>query len=118
MSSSILPAQAAGGPASRWSGRPLQAIALRTIVYAAPLAGSIVFVHFASKVVSAPAGSLVLFLIWWLALSALATGVLVVVDRVCRRLLPLAALLKLSLVFPDEAPSRFQVAMRSGSVDD
>ncbi len=118
MTSSILPAQAAGAPASRWSGRPLQAIALRTIVYAAPLVGSIVFVHYASKVVPAPAGSLVLFLVWWLALSTLATGVLVVVDRSCRRLLPLAALLKLSLVFPDEAPSRFQIAMRSGSVDD
>ena len=58
---------------TRWAGRPGQAIALRTLVYVAPLAGSIVFVHFASKVVPAPSGSLVLFLLWWLALSALAT---------------------------------------------
>ena len=43
---------------------------------------------------------------------------LVVVDRVFRKLLPLAALLKLSLVFPDEAPSRFKIALRSGSVED
>ena len=111
------PADTEGATASRWSGRPAQAIALRTLVYVAPLVGSIVFVHFASKIVPAPTGSLVLFLTWWLGLSGLATGVLIVVDRACRRLLPLAALLKLSLVFPDEAPSRFQVALRSGSVD-
>ncbi|MFT7474738.1 MAG: putative nucleotidyltransferase with HDIG domain [Verrucomicrobiales bacterium] len=34
-------------------------------------------------------------------------------DRVARRFLPLAALLRLSLVFPDQAPSRFVVALRS-----
>jgi putative nucleotidyltransferase with HDIG domain len=32
-----------------------------------------------------------------------------------RRALPLAALLKLSLVFPDRVPSRFSVALRSGT---
>lgn len=39
-----------------------------------------------------------------------------VIERVARRLLPLTALLKLSLVFPDQAPSRFSVALRSSSV--
>ena len=37
------------------------------------------------------------------------------VDRVARRLLPLATLMRLSLVFPDQAPSRFKMAVRSGS---
>ena len=105
---------AAGG---RWSGKPLQAAALRAGVFLAPLAGSVVFVHFASQVVPAPSGSLALFLSWWLGLSALATVVLVLVDRVTRRLLPLVALLKLSLVFPDQAPSRFKVALRAGSTE-
>ena len=104
-------------PASRWSGHPIQARVLRVGLYLAPLVGSIVFVHFASQVVSAPTGSLLLFLAWWLGLSVLATGVLVVIDRTTRKLLPLAALLKLTLVFPDEAPSRFKVALRSGSVE-
>jgi hypothetical protein len=40
----------------------------------------------------------------------------VAIDRMARRLLPLATLLKLSLVFPDHAPSRFSVALRSTSV--
>lgn len=36
-------------------------------------------------------------------------------DKVARRFLPLAALLRLSIVFPNQAPSRFIVALRSGS---
>src|SRR5690348_2287424 len=97
---------------SRWAERRLQAALLRGVVYVAPFVGSIVFVHFAAKVVAAPRSSLVLFLGWWFGLSLLATAVLVGIDRVTRRLLPLAALLKLSLVFPDQAPSRFKVALR------
>jgi HD domain len=43
-------------------------------------------------------------------------GTFAVVERLARRFLPLATLLKLSLVFPDHAPSRFSVALRSTSV--
>ena len=101
----------------RWAGKPVQAALLRAVVYVAPLAGSVVFVHYASQVVPAPTGSLWLFLSWWLGLSTFATVVLVALDRSLRRLLPLAALLKLSLVFPDQAPSRLKVALRSGSTE-
>ena len=41
------------------------------------------------------------------------TIILYVVDRATRRMLPLAALLELTLVFPDEASSRFKVALLS-----
>ncbi len=85
-------------------------------MYALPLAGSIVFVHFASKAVPRPTGSLWLFVAWWIGMGVAATIVLFGIDRFSRRLLPLAALLKLSLVFPDRAPSRFKAALRSGSV--
>jgi putative nucleotidyltransferase with HDIG domain len=44
--------------------------------------------------------------------------VLIGIDRVTRRLLPLAALLKLALVFPDEAPSRFRAALSAGTTAD
>jgi hypothetical protein len=40
----------------------------------------------------------------------------VVAERLGRRFLPLAVLLRLNLVFPDRAPSRFSVALRSTSV--
>jgi putative nucleotidyltransferase with HDIG domain len=40
---------------------------------------------------------------------------LLVVDRVARRLLPLAVLLRMTLVFPDRAPSRLAVALSASS---
>jgi hypothetical protein len=101
----------------RWSGRPVQAALVRAFVFLVPIGVSIAFVHLASRVVEVPTSSLWLFLLWWLAISALATGILVVVDRLSRRLLPLATLLKLALVFPDRAPSRFRTALRAGTVE-
>jgi len=55
---------------------------------------------------------------WWL-LPVVVASVLVclALERVTRRLLPLAALLKLSMLFPDRAPSRFKVARRALSVE-
>jgi hypothetical protein len=52
----------------------------------------------------------------WMAMSAVATVVFIGVERVARQLLPLCALLHMSLVFPDRAPSRFAVALRAGNV--
>ncbi len=52
---------------------------------------------------------------WLLALMALATLALRLIDRQIRRLLPLAGMLRLSLVFPDHAPSRFSIALKTGS---
>lgn len=53
---------------------------------------------------------------WWAAVLAASTLALVAVDRLARRLLPLAVLLDLNLLFPDQAPSRFRVALKTGSV--
>ena len=103
--------------AGRWSARPLQAACVRAFVFLAPIALSIAFVHIVSRVVPAPTSSWWLFLLWWGLLSGLATGVLMGADRLSRRLLPLVALLKLSLVFPDRAPSRFRTALRAGTVE-
>jgi putative nucleotidyltransferase with HDIG domain len=44
------------------------------------------------------------------------TGVLFGVNRLTRRLLPLAMLLQMSLVFPDHVPKRFSLALRAGAV--
>ena len=104
-------------PVNRWAAHRVQALALRAVVYIGPVAVSVVFVHYLARAVSAPTSSLWLFLGWWFGLSIAATAVLVVIDRLLRRLLPLAALLQLSLVFPDEAPSRFKIALRAGDVD-
>ena len=57
---------------------------------------------------------------WWFAwaLGVLACALLVAVgvERAARRLLPLVTLLKLSMLFPDQAPTRFSVARTAGSV--
>ena len=64
-----------------------------------------------------PTKSLWVFLAWWLAMSLSATGIVSLIYAVSRRLLPLGALLDLSLVFPDESPSRFKLALRTGTVE-
>jgi hypothetical protein len=74
-------------------------------------------VHIATSFTGVPTRSLTVFLLWWFASSLLATAVVSVVYGASRRLLPLGALLELSLVFPDEAPSRFQLALRSGTIE-
>lgn len=51
----------------------------------------------------------------WLLIALASTSVMVAFDRVTRRLLPLAVLLSLTLAFPDQAPSRFKIAMRIGT---
>ncbi len=95
----------------------MQARLIRVAVLSAPIVASIVFVALVSKIFPAPLESFWLYLVWWVVLTAAATLVLIVVDRVARRLLPLAALFRLSLVFPDHAPSRFGTALGSRSVD-
>jgi hypothetical protein len=98
--------------ARRWLAR-----GLRLLIYALPIAGSLAFVRLATLITGVPTGSLSIFLFWWLAISLLATAVVSAVFTLTRRLLPLGALLGLSLVFPDEAPSRFRLALRSGTVE-
>ena len=50
-----------------------------------------------------------------LVVIASSMTVIGVLDRTVRRLLPLATLLQLSLVFPDQAPSRLRIALRSSN---
>ena len=108
---------AANGQQPRWSAHPWRARGLRLLVYALPIAGSLAFVRLATSVVAVPTASLWMFLLWWLGMSLAATGVVSLVYAVSRRLLPLGALLDLSLVFPDESPSRFKLALRTGTVE-
>jgi hypothetical protein len=105
------------GRQRRWAAHPWRARGLRLLVYALPIAGSLAVVHVVTSVTGVPTSSLTVFLLWWFAISLLATAIVSAVYAASRRLLPLGALLELSLVFPDEAPSRFQLALRSGTVE-
>ncbi|MGI9610609.1 MAG: Ig-like domain-containing protein [Acidimicrobiia bacterium] len=53
---------------------------------------------------------------WWITLALTVVIFSVGSERVFRRLIPAAALLELSLAFPDAAPSRFNAALRTRSV--
>jgi HD-GYP domain-containing protein (c-di-GMP phosphodiesterase class II) len=102
------------GDRASWRGRPVRAALVRGLVVLFPLLASVAATVVVSRLVPPP-DSLRLLAVWWVFVSAVGMAVCLLVDRVGRRLLPLAALLKLSLVFPDRAPSRFGVALRSGT---
>jgi HD-GYP domain-containing protein (c-di-GMP phosphodiesterase class II) len=53
-------------------------------------------------------------LLSFVAISIVMLVTIIALERAGRRLLPLAALLNLSLLFPDRAPKRFAVARRVG----
>lgn len=53
---------------------------------------------------------------WWVVVVATAIFVAFVTDRLLRRVTPITMLLGLTLAFPDKAPSRFAVMLRSFTV--
>lgn len=95
-----------------WAGRPVVAFGARAVSFLAPVAASWTVTHFTAAGYWRPAGKLGLVLsLAQLAVVGAATVVLV--GRVSRRLLPLAALFSPTIAFPYQAPSRFKVALRS-----
>jgi HD-GYP domain-containing protein (c-di-GMP phosphodiesterase class II) len=94
---------------TRWRARPGLARALCLTVFVFPVAGS----YFATRLAAPLVDGLPLFG-RLLALAALAVTVGLVAERVFRRVLPLAALLRMTMLFPDHAPSRFRLARAAG----
>jgi hypothetical protein len=90
---------------------------VRLLAYALPVLLSLAFVHALTSVTSTPTGSLWVFLGWWSVVSLGASAVVWGVFAATRRLLPLGALYELSLVFPDQAPSRFELALRCRTIE-
>ena len=103
-----------GTPASRWERRPYLARLVRVVAWATPVLASSGSVLVASRTLVRPHG-LWPAVLWSAGLLLLGTVVLLATERLARRLLPLAALLRLSLSFPDAAPSRFGVVLRNGN---
>src|SRR5205807_2119917 len=89
----------------RWRERKILSGALVAFVHLVPIAAAVFTSAFVSRHMQAP-GTFGGKVLGWIFLIAVSTAVLAVVDRAARRLLPLAALLKLSMLFPDRAPRR------------
>ena len=102
--------------AQRWRKRPILAVALRLAIFFVPVGGAVVVARGVLRAIPAVGGPAVTARLT----LALIVSLLVVdlLERVMKRLLPLSGLLRLSMVFPDRAPSRFNVARRSASIRD
>jgi HD-GYP domain-containing protein (c-di-GMP phosphodiesterase class II) len=106
----------ANRPSDRWSAHPVAAWLVRAAVVLVPLTLSVLAAVAAGRLL--PVGhSTTTRVGWWLVVFAVSTAVLLASDRIARRVLPLAVLLELSLVFPDRAPSRLR-SVRTASVRD
>ena len=97
-----------------WAERPRLGAALALAIAAVPVLGAIGVAFILHQVVPKPDG-LAGTVLRIVAIVLTAMVVLVLVERLTRRLAPLAALLRMSLLFPDQAPSRFSTALRSGN---
>ena len=100
---------------NRWAERRGLARLFKAMVLLAPIVVSVGFVAVASRMVPRP-DRWYGVIGWWLGLTLVSTVVLAATERLVRRVLPLVALFNLSLVFPDHAPSRFKVAMRTNTL--
>ena len=108
---------AAGTSGGRWSAHPWAARALRLGVFGLPVVASVALVQVVTSFTGVPTSSLWVFLGWWFGVSLFASAVVTALYALTRKLLPLSGLLGLALVFPDEAPSRFRLALATGTVE-
>jgi putative nucleotidyltransferase with HDIG domain len=106
---------ATGQVEDSWRARPVLSAIIRLIAFVVPLALSTGFAVAASVSLPAPS-SRAAQIAGWIITAFASTGVLMLADHAARRLLPLAALMNLSIVFPDQAPSRYQIARRAAGV--
>ena len=105
----------ANDPSARqWQRRSVHALMLRIAIVLTPLAVAVVLGLIVGSSING--GGISAELIRVGAAGVASVLAFVLIERVGRRFLPLAILLRLTLVFPDHAPSRFAVALRSTSV--
>jgi len=108
------PNEAEASAPNEWVGRRVASTCIRGVVLTVPLVLAALAALVASESI---AGSSIVADVVRIVVGGLASVfAFVLAERLARRLLPLAALLRLTLVFPDRAPSRLSVAMRSTSV--
>lgn len=122
MSSTTTNTSATGGSArsqaadsdARWTASPITVKLIRAGILVVPLiAGYLAGLGF-TALVPRPGGWL-LGISWWIGILATSTVTIYVVRPVIDGATPLAFLYQCSLVFPDQAPSRYKVALAQRS---
>src|SRR2546423_1303410 len=98
----------------RWEARRLTAFGLKAAILVFPLLVGIATTAALSWLVPCPRGQL--GTVWWVGALAVSALTVSLVIRLCERFLPLVALLRFSLAFPDHTPSRARLALRAGSI--
>ncbi len=99
----------------RWRPRVWASMAVRAVAFAGPLGMGFLAGTTLASILPRPSSTLGI-VGWWVAVVAVSTVAATLTDRLARRLLPLAVLLRMTMVFPDRAPSRLRVARRVGNV--
>lgn len=99
---------------NRWEARPRTAAALKVLIYALPFIISMGGAAYSQRFLLDRFPDLNRFAAAGFSLP-IALVLLALTGRAMRRLLPLAMLLKLSLLFPDQVPGRLGVALRAAS---
>jgi HD-GYP domain-containing protein (c-di-GMP phosphodiesterase class II) len=101
----------------QWQRRPILSLLVRAAVVVIPAVVGIGAGALMSHVLPRPDGFAAAALSF-AGVSLVMLVTIIALERAARRLLPLAALLNLSLLFPDKAPKRFAVARRVGKPRD
>ena len=97
-----------------WRARPVAAFTIRATIFVAPIVASILTTYLLATIWQRPSGILA-SVGWCAALVAVGFASMRTVDRLAKRFLPLSTLLRMTLVFPDQKPSRFGIALRTGT---
>jgi putative nucleotidyltransferase with HDIG domain len=91
---------------------------LRAVVLVSPALAATGAGWLAARVLPVPADGAAVLAVGRVALLVVvAVGAAWVVDRLVRRLMPLVVLLRMTMLFPDRAPSRFRLAREACTVD-
>ena len=99
---------------SQWRARPIAAFALRSAILLVPVLAATTTGLVVSTLIGSPAG-LMPWIVWAALVGGAGLTAGIVVERATRRYAPLALLVRLSMIFPDQAPSRFRMALRASS---
>lgn len=99
---------------AQWQSHRWLALFARVLIFIFPLVVSILASLWASKNFPPERVGLNKW-VWWLGIAIAAMFLVRGLERLLARLTPLTMLFRLSLIFPDQAPSRFSVALKTGS---